>query len=635
MSHQPDIWALLDGYGATLAVALPGLEKGSSRPLNINLGKVNLYPQDAVEWTAGQIENYFKKPDRLAFPDPAATGLGREADKLNRSLESYILGNIPGRISGVPVTDVGYVFVFGIGLGYHLPELVARNLARHLVLVEPVVEFLLQSLSAIDWRDLFTLAERRGTEIHFLVGKDPERTILEIEGLLIHGQARCFLDGSYAYMHYHSWAIAETRALLNRKIMDFLVRPGDFDDEVLMIENAYGNLVRWPFRLVEKRTCVAQDMPAVIVGSGPSLDRDLEALKELKGKAVVVSCGSALGILLKNGIRPDLHVENENTLPLVENLKIFYRQFGFDGITLLASVTVPPEVGSMFDERWFYYRAPLSPSVVLIDKSIPLLYGGPLVANAAAAALATLGFREIYLFGVDCGQRHGAAHHAKDAVYFEDDYDNFIDGEGHESFASEMDREAPGNFGGTVSTSAYYDLSRRTFSELQRDFGFAFFNCSDGAKIDGARPKAAPSISLAGPLQGSEAVLKKIGGGLKSYAKGEMLEAVDIKRHTNACRALLDGLGELTVELRGSAAGFWDLGRRMEAFKASHGEKAAGVWSLAGGSLEWFLRLGIYKGVRIPDGGQRNAFFAFYLDRLDEAAEEMLGRAEALLGKIK
>mgnify|MGYP000387992456 CR=1 FL=1 len=612
-----------------------GTGKGSSRPLNIDLGQVNLYPQDAAEWTAGQLESYFKKPDRLTFPDPAEAGLGNEADKLNRSLDNYIQDNIPGRIADAPVADAGYAFVFGIGLGYHLPELVARNLARYLVLVEPVPELLFQSLFAIDWQDLFTSAERRGTEIHFRVGKDPERTILEIEGLLIHGQAKCFLDGAYAYMHYSSWAIGETRELLNRKIMNFLVRPGYFDDEVLMIENAYGNLGSWPFRLVEKRTYVAQDMPVVIVGSGPSLDRDMEALKELKDKAVVVSCGSALGILLKNGIRPDLHVENENTLPLVENLKNFYRQFGFDGITLLASVTVPPEVGSMFDERWFYYRAPLSPSAILIDSSNPILYGGPLVANAAAAALATLGFREIYLFGVDCGQRHGAAHHARDAVYFEDDYDNFIDGEGHEFFVSELDREVPGNFGGTVSTSAYYDLSRRTFTELQRDFGFALFNCGDGAKIDGARPKASSSISLAGPARGSEAVLKKIGGGLKSYAKGEMLKAVDIKRHMDACRALLDGLKELTGDLRGSGAGFWELGRRMEAFRKTQGEKAAGVWMLAGGSLEWFLRLGIYKGVRIPDGGQRNAFFAFYLDRLDEAAEEMLGRAEALLGKMK
>ena len=114
-----------------------------------------------------------------------------------------------------------------------------------------------------------------------------------------------------------------------------------------------------------------------------------------------------------------------------------------------------------------------------------------------------------------------------------------------------------------------------------------------------------------------------------------MLEAVDFERHMDACRALSDGLGKLTGGLRCSGAGFWDLGRRMEEFKKTQGEKAAGVWKLAGGSLEWFLRLGVYKGVRIPDGGQRDAFFAFYLDRLDEAVKEMLGRAEALLGKMK
>ena len=48
------------------------------------------------------------------------------------------------------------------------------------------------------------------------------------------------------------------------------------------------------------------DLPAIVVGAGPSLDKNVTLLKEVKDKAVVISVDRALGLLLPLGITPHL-----------------------------------------------------------------------------------------------------------------------------------------------------------------------------------------------------------------------------------------------------------------------------------------------------------------------------------------
>ena len=614
-THCPELWAELEKIGELASTLV--VEDGKA--VNVDLGNVRLYPKSAPVLTADQLDHYFRGPDRIKFRNPVESSLSKAAICLNQAIAADLEELGERELAEEPVADIGYAFVFGIGLGYHIPELVRRNLCRRLILIEPIPEFILHSMSAIDWQWVFREAGEKGMEIDFRVGKNPERTLLEIEGLLIHSRGTPFLDGSYAYVHYFSWALREARLLLNEKVMNFLVRPGKFEDEVPMMENAFANLRKWSFSLVDDRPFIRREMPVFIIGSGPSLDKDLPFIKSLRDRAVVVSCGSSLGILLKLGIRPDLHVENENTLPLVENLKGFHRQYGFADIRLIASITVDPEVGGLFDERWFYYRAPLSPSTLLLDSSDPLLYAGPLVANAAATVAATVGFGNIYLFGVDCGRREGQGHHCRDAVYYHDGYDNYIEGESSELLERELEREVPGNFGGKIFTSAYYDLSRRTFTELQRRHGFNFMNCSDGAKIDAARPISAAAVRLENPPNQQKTVLNLIEEQLRSYAGGDLLAAVDLRRHEEACGRFIDAFQDLMEKAVREDGNFWELARRIEKFKQDQGQAFDGVLKLIGGSMALFLRMGTYNGIRIADETARRKFFSFFAEHFREA----------------
>ena len=160
-----------------------------------------------------------------------------------------------------------------------------------------------------------------------------------------------------------------------------------------MVRNCHGNLARWPFHLVESRAFRAQTLPVFIVGAGPSLDADLAVIRRWREQVLLVSCGTTLGILLKHGLRPDIHVELERGALVYDLLAAVEQEHGFAGITLLASTTVDPRLGELFDKCWFFFRAGLSPGGAAPRGSAGVLRGAdPLCCNAAFSAVAAMGF---------------------------------------------------------------------------------------------------------------------------------------------------------------------------------------------------------------------------------------------------
>lgn len=76
----------------------------------------------------------------------------------------------------------------------------------------------------------------------------------------------------------------------------------------LMTENAIANI---PFLLKSKASAdfigkIPEDIPAIIVSGGPSLDKNYEVLKQAKGKAVIIAMDRTVRFLLDRGIVPDV-----------------------------------------------------------------------------------------------------------------------------------------------------------------------------------------------------------------------------------------------------------------------------------------------------------------------------------------
>lgn len=623
--HQPGVWAMLERIAAPVSSLVPG-EDG---PDNIDLGDVRLYPEPARAWTETQVGAYFENPDRIGFDDPSHCNISPVSKLVLADIRRFFRDRVTADFDSYPVIDIGYAFVFGVGLGYHVPTMIERRACRYLILIEPVAEFLLHSMRAIDWAQVFSDAEAADIRILFIVGETPEDAQKGIENIIIQS-GDTFLDGSFAYVHYYSWALQQGRALLNERIKNFYVSAGFFEDEILMMKNSYGNFRRWPFHLVDRRPFVEQSMPMFVVGSGPSLDADLPYIRQWRDRAMVFSCGTSLGILLKNGIRPDLHVENENTQPLVENLRRWKAEYGFEGITLVASSTVVPEVSGLFDKRWFFFRWALSSSTVLNPNTEPVLYADPLVANAAAAISAQVGFQTVYLFGVDCGRQVDGEHHASDAVYYDDAFE--IDPNDRPDVGFE--RLVPENFGGTVLTSRTLDLSRRTLATLQVMRDFTLFNCSNGARIEGVRPKTAAAIHVDTPPGRQEAVLARIEAQMRYYEAEGFLAEVDLEPAINGCDEFAERFAETVEAAKAEDDSFWAVKKRLLDFWADYGETCQSVLKIIGGSFNSILRLGAFGGNRLLNEATRRAYLGAFLDSYRDACVWMAGETRTLLAEM-
>lgn len=627
--YQPGIYAVLK----KISPPVSKLVVEDDVAVNINLGEINLYPEHAAKWTGSQLEHHFQNPDRIVFSDPWHCNITTVSKKLLKKLAAYLIERGMGENEGYPVVDVGFGFIFGVGLGYHIPELMAREVCRHMVLIEPIPEFIIHSFSAVDWGKIFRAAARKHISIYFLPHESPDENIHALQRIII-TCGSTFLDGSQAYIHYHSWNINEARKILNEKIKSLYISSGYFEDELIMMKNTYLNFIKWSFHLVSRKPYLEQTIPVFIIGSGPSLDNDLPYIKKWRDRVIVFSCGTSLGILLKNGIRPDLHLENENTPQLLENLKNFKKEYGFEGITLVVTTTVHYDVSSLFDNRWYFFRPALSSSVILLGAAEPLRGADPLVSNAALAVSSAVGFKEIYLFGVDCGRREGGAHHSRDAVYYEEDYDNYAAGESFDFIEKQLTREVPANFGGKAMTSWSLDLSRINMSILQRTGKFTLFNCSDGARIDGANPKAAAAISLKNPPSQQLPTLKRIEGQLTYYQADEYLTPVDLAADVEGCDKFIEKFKELVETAKREDNSFWEIEQRLDRLWNENFVELKGALKITGGSYAAMLRLGAFLGNRIADTRKRRKFMRFFLDEYGKSCVWMAGEAKTRLKEM-
>ena len=113
---------------------------------------------------------------------------------------------------------------------------------------------------------------------------------------------------------------------------------------------------------------------------------------------------------------------------------------------------------------------------------------GPTVANAGLSAAIRLGFREIYLFGVDMGSREHGRYHAEGSVFSTGLLPE--NRRAHQRFA--------GNFGGEAWGEAVLNWSRLYPEAVLRMFSATVYNCSDGVRIEARSPRSPGRSSCPG-----------------------------------------------------------------------------------------------------------------------------------------
>lgn len=93
-----------------------------------------------------------------------------------------------------------------------------------------------------------------------------------------------------------------------QKLRSAIVSYGNDVEDILIGMDNYINNWKHVFRGVDCKFFkdVYKGKPAIIVGAGPSLDKNIDALKSIKDKAVICSVDGAINTLLNNGIYPNV-----------------------------------------------------------------------------------------------------------------------------------------------------------------------------------------------------------------------------------------------------------------------------------------------------------------------------------------
>ena len=469
---------------------------------DIEFGGARLYGAGARATAKRRVEDFFKAPSsgtRINIAAPSGGGLDEYAASAVHTVARRMLDDRI-EVSAIPTLPCFHLVVLGIGLAEQLPLLIEKTDCHHIVLVEPNIEFVRHSLYTFNWVKFFQDTVADGRIISFNPKIDAKDIAVGIRDQLRFVNV-AFIDGTFIFKSYQSSLMDVVSQHMASDINLFLTGLGFIDDEIDMVRNTYNNLKNYAgkFFIAKKHRC---SLPAFVVASGPSIDNDLEFLRANADRAIVISCGTSMRILLRNGIIPDFHMEMENVPVITDVIKQSSSLYSLKDLTLVASTTIDPGVQPQFDRVIFYFRGGLASYPMFSPaKDTNMPHGLPTVSNLGLSFAQQIGCQTICLFGVDLGARDPKKHHSKDAPY-ED---------GELTFDATIDKPVPGNLGGTVYSEFVYLWSRDQMQELILGYGphRTYYNCSDGIRILGTTPKLSRTISLP-PVPDKKAVVADI-----------------------------------------------------------------------------------------------------------------------------
>jgi len=394
------------------------------------------------------------------------------------------------------------MLMYGVGLGYQLSYLYEQCRPRILFVIEPNFDLFYASLFTFDWYKLLEYLNEEELGIHIFLGQNKDEVIQDIT--VASAKIGSYLSAAtVGFWHYKSDEIIELITRTKQEFFFLISGWGFFDDNVIALSHCVENIRQnIPF-LVKGKSLDDKwrDIPVFVIGNGPSLDIAIDKLKSCQHQVIILSCGSALSSLYKAGIQPDIHVQVERTKVVPDSHLLLKDDQYLKGILFLSVDVIHPDCAKQFDRVGLAFKS-FEPGFPLIKmhSSVArtrdiLSSANPLVGNTGLATACRLGFRNIYLIGIDNGYKSNAHHHSKLSFYFDET------GNQKDKLSIQVNKKSnhlvPGNFGGEVETTNMMISSRTVMENLIEAYAdVLFYNCSDGAKIKGAVPKRINDISF-------------------------------------------------------------------------------------------------------------------------------------------
>ena len=385
-----------------------------------------------------------------------------------------------------------FVIVSGTDGGLLLNHVVSNNLIKHLVIIEEDVESFSHSLQVTDWPALFKDFEERGGTVFFNIGpmtlNVKQRLYNHFNDIGPHNASTIHVDLDNGKM---SGPNVKTIVSCLQDVINSL---GFFDDERVGLAHTVDKLTNRA-RFLERPRAPWIEKPAMVCGNGSSLEKALPQIRKHREKMILIACGSTIGTFYRNDITPDFYIEQERPKVTSNVTKVTTTPEFRKNVTAITLNVTHPQTDGMFRETVHVLKSN-DLGAMVAKKFLPdhhvAMFVNPLVANCGLSVAIHLGFKEIYLAGVDCAFSADGASHAKGV---------------DERYTRELPENAvpiKGNLRETVHTIPLFFDSLKSLSLAIRNApkGAKFYNMSDGGYVVGAKPtkkfipKHTPKISI-------------------------------------------------------------------------------------------------------------------------------------------
>lgn len=528
--------------------------------INIRAGDHWLYEPNARAFAATQVENFYRNPSRVLFGKPSVNIVEPKDRVENADGEPYLtrkyddrgddfhfarftaesnrVFNEGGFEVGEKITQTRpcYLVIYGSGLGFHIRPLIEHYRPVMVILVDSTFDALWRSMFVFDWRELSDYCSAEDIKVKILVDGNA-RAIVQKLGGMIHGESLLGLDGVVSLLHLNDpvlkVAFNDFQSPKTANLASFI---GFITDEYNMMKNSFRNLRQGNKRML-KKAGVKTKLPVIIVGSGPSLEDNIEGLKRIRDKALLISSGSNLKVLFKHGMRPDFQCNLERAQSIFlrhEELAAECERYAAEmkKVYAVMTSTIWPGIDNFFKDTVYFLRPALSPVGVFAEEGEQVLANeGPQVTNTAFAFAKRIGAREIYLLGVDLGStdpkrpRAGEAWQGQRPRY--------------------LTMPVRGNFGKTVFTDMALTQQRETLQEQIDKIikaGGKVYNLGHGARIEGALARRIEDVELPEHQVDHEAHTKELVEQFPIYTRERFVAAWLSAKVRENVAAIIEGM---------------------------------------------------------------------------------------------
>jgi len=291
------------------------------------------------------------------------------------------------------------VFMFGVGNGTFLRELLKRLREDAIIfLSEPDLSVFLYQLVHQDFSDI--LAD---TRVLFFVKSVNEEDFADSLDRFFHwsmipSQILCFHPGYDRLYHkeylefYQKVGRGVELAKVNANTISYMSR----NIPVNILRNLH--FLKGSNYSIELIGLLPEDVPAIIVSAGPSLDKNIEELKNAVGKAFILATDTSVKYLIKHGVPFDAMV----TLDSKKWPKHFASPKCAD-VPLMCAMEARDKILENHTGRKIWLRTGVYIEKLFqkVGKPFPYYNTGGCVATACYAVSVAMGARRIILVGQD------------------------------------------------------------------------------------------------------------------------------------------------------------------------------------------------------------------------------------------